>query len=121
MQANGSLKPVRHGCNLHVKVRPEAPVQLVFTGHMDPVFGVDHPFQAVFWREKHKVLGGPGVADLKVGIAVMLAELKAVEASAEAQSLAYAHVINTPEEVGSADLAASPAYGAGCPHGSPTT
>src|SRR3546814_6476015 len=47
MQVNGSLKPVRHGCNLHVKVRPEAPVQLVFTGHMGTVFGVDHPFQDV--------------------------------------------------------------------------
>src|SRR3546814_842178 len=106
MQANGSLKPVRHGCNLHVKVRPEAPVQLVFTGHMDTVFGVDHPFQDVFWREKHKVLGGPGVADMKGGIAVMLAALKAVEASAAAQSLGYEIVINSDEEVGSPGSAA---------------
>ena len=32
------------------------------------------------------MLGGPGVADMKGGIAVMLAALKAVEASPEAAS-----------------------------------
>ena len=79
MAADGSLNAVQHGRNLHVTVRPEAPVQLLFTGHMDTVFGVDHPFQSVFWREENKVLGGPGVADMKGGIAVMLAALKAVE------------------------------------------
>src|SRR5947208_2434376 len=34
MGADGSLAPVAHGQNLHVTVRPEAPVQLLFTGHM---------------------------------------------------------------------------------------
>ena len=78
MAAEGALVPVAHGQNLHVTVRPEAPVQLLFTGHMDTVFGVDHDFQKVFWREDG-VLGGPGVADMKSGIAIMLAALKAVE------------------------------------------
>ena len=36
-----------HGRNLHLKVRPEAPVQLLLTGHMDTVFAADHPFQAL--------------------------------------------------------------------------
>ena len=106
MQADGSLKPVQHGRNLHLTVRPEAPVQLVFTGHMDTVFGVDHPFQDVAWREKDKVLGGPGVADMKGGIAVMLAALKAVEASEAARTLGYEIVINSDEEVGSPGSAA---------------
>ena len=61
-------------------MRPEAPLQLLLTGHMDTVFGADHPFQALHWLEDG-VLGGPGVADMKGGIAVMLAALKAVEAS----------------------------------------
>ncbi len=106
MQADGALKPVQHGRNLHVTVRPEAPVRLLFTGHMDTVFGVDHPFQEVAWREKHKVLGGPGVADMKGGIAVMLAALKAVEASEAAKNLGYEIVINSDEEVGSPGSAA---------------
>ena len=52
MAADGALDPVAHGANLHLKVRPEAPVQLLFTGHMDTVFGADHPFQHVLWRER---------------------------------------------------------------------
>jgi glutamate carboxypeptidase len=106
MQADGALKHVQHGRNLHVTVRPEAPVQLLFTGHMDTVFGADHPFQDVFWREQGKVLGGPGVADMKGGIAVMLAALKAVEASDAARNLGYEIVINSDEEVGSPGSAA---------------
>lgn len=106
MQADGSLKRVAHGRNLHVTVRREAPVQLLFTGHMDTVFGVDHPFQDVTWREKDRVLGGPGVADMKGGIAVMLAALKAVETSEAARNLGYEIVINSDEEVGSPGSAA---------------
>jgi len=100
MAADGSLGAVAHGRNLHLTVRPKAPVQLLFTGHMDTVFGADHAFQKVFWREEQKVLGGPGVADMKSGIAVMLAALSAVE-EACVPSLGYEVVINSDEEVGS--------------------
>jgi glutamate carboxypeptidase len=103
--ADGSLSPLRHGRNLHLAVRPEAPVQLLFTGHMDTVFAPDHPFQEVFWREEG-VLGGPGVADMKGGLAVLLAALEAVEASPLAGSLGYEVVINSDEEVGSPGSAA---------------
>ncbi|HEX8641641.1 MAG TPA: hydrolase [Allosphingosinicella sp.] len=106
MAADGSLSPVPHGANLHLQVRPGAPVQLLLTGHMDTVFGVDHPFQQVFWREEGKVLGGPGVADMKGGLAVMLAALQAVEASPLADRLGYEIVINSDEEVGSPGSAA---------------
>jgi glutamate carboxypeptidase len=105
MAADGSLRPVEHGRNLHVIVRPDAPVQLLLTGHMDTVFGADHPFQAVEWREDG-VLGGPGVADMKSGIAVMLAALKAVETSPGAGRLGYEVVVNSDEEVGSPGSAA---------------
>ena len=100
----GRTVEVAHGRNLHLKVRPEAPVQLLLTGHMDTVFAADHPFQDVFWREEG-VLGGPGVADMKSGIAVMLAALRAVEA-AGVPSLGYEVVINSDEEVGSLGSAA---------------
>jgi len=106
MGPDGALSPVRHGANLHLRVRPEAPVQLLFTGHMDTVFGPDHPFQSVFWREPDRVLGGPGVADMKSGLAVMLAALRAVEASPAADRIGYEVVINSDEETGSAGSAA---------------
>ena len=101
VEPNGALRPLQHGRNLRLSVRPDAPVQLLFTGHMDTVFAADHPFQAVFWREENKVLGGPGVADMKGGIAVMLAALKAVEATPDAPRFGYDVVLNSDEEVGS--------------------
>jgi glutamate carboxypeptidase len=52
MTAEGRLHPIEHGRNLHVRVRPEAPVQLLFTGHMDTVYGADHSFQTLAWREE---------------------------------------------------------------------
>ena len=106
IDAAGKPYEVAHGRNLHVKVRPDAPVQLLLTGHMDTVFAQDHPFQALHWIEPGKLLNGPGVADMKGGIAVMLAALKAVEASQAASVLGYEIVINSDEEVGSLGSAA---------------
>ena len=100
MGSDGALAAVEHGRNLHLKVRVDAPVQLLFTGHYDTVFAADHPFQQVFWRSED-VLGGPGVADMKGGIAVMLAALRAVEASPMAARVGYEIVLNSDEEVGS--------------------
>ena len=100
VDASGEPVPIEHGRNLHLKVRPSAPVQLLFTGHMDTVFGETHAFQQSRWLEDG-VLNGPGVADMKGGIAVMLAALKAVEAGEAAAGIGYEVVINGDEEVGS--------------------
>ena len=35
VDASGKRIDLPHGRNLHLKVRPDAPVQLLFTGHMD--------------------------------------------------------------------------------------
>ncbi len=101
----GRTGNVEHGKHLRVTVRPDAPVQLLFTGHMDTVFGVDHEFQNTRWIEDG-VLNGPGVADMKGGIAVMLAALKAVEQDPAGSRIGYEVVINSDEEVGSPGSAA---------------
>jgi len=106
IDASGKTYEVPHGKNLHLTVRPDAPVQLLLTGHMDTVFPADHAFQSLTWLEPGKVLGGPGVADMKGGIAVMLAALKAIEAGPAASVLGYEVVINSDEEVGSLGSAA---------------
>ena len=97
---NGKTSKIKHGRHLHLTVRPTAPVQLLLTGHMDTVFAADHAFQHTKWLEDG-VLNGPGVADMKGGLAVMLAALKAVERSKGADRLGYEVVINSDEEVGS--------------------
>ena len=105
IDAGGRQIDIEHGRHLHLTVRPTAPVQLLFTGHMDTVYGADHAFQDTRWLEDG-ILNGPGVADMKGGLAVLLAALKAIEASAAADRFGYEVVINSDEEVGSRASAA---------------
>lgn len=111
----GRTIAIEHGRHLHLTVRPTAPVQLLLTGHMDTVYGADHSFQETRPIEDG-VLGGPGVADMKGGIAVMLAALTAVEHSKLADRIGYQVVINSDEEVGSPSSAALLAEAAGGKH-----
>ncbi|WP_411339116.1 hydrolase [Sphingopyxis sp. J-6] len=100
VDAAGHVKTIQRGDHLHVRVRPEAPVQLLLTGHMDTVFAADHPFQSLRWLEDG-VLNGPGTADMKAGISVILAALGALEASPFAARVGYDVMINSDEETGS--------------------
>lgn len=97
--ADGQLRAVPHGDHLLLSVRPDAPIRLLLTGHMDTVYPVDHPFQQVT-EIAPGVLNGPGVADMKGGLAVMLAALRAVEAVGT-DRLGYDVLINSDEETGS--------------------
>ncbi|WP_447764076.1 hydrolase [Sphingopyxis panaciterrae] len=98
--ADGTIRTTQRGDHLHLRVRPDAPVQLLLTGHMDTVFAADHPFQALKWLEDG-VLNGPGTADMKAGISVILAALGALEASPFAERVGYDVMINSDEETGS--------------------
>lgn len=98
--SDGSEFEKAHGQHLVVRVRPRANRRILLTGHMDTVFPIDHPFQHQTWLEDG-VLNGPGVADMKGGIAVMLHALMAFEESASAGSLGYDVLINSDEETGS--------------------
>jgi glutamate carboxypeptidase len=100
VDAAGNKRRIEHGRHLHLNVRPTAPVQLLLTGHMDTVYAADHPFQEIRWLEEG-ILNGPGVADMKGGLAVMLAALRAVEKAPFADRFGYEVVINSDEEVGS--------------------
>ena len=115
VDAAGKSVSIQHGRHLHLTVRPTAPVQLLFTGHMDTVFGADHAFQETRWLEDG-VLNGPGVTDMKGGLAVMLAALKAVEKSRGAERVGYEVIINSDEEVGSPASAALLAQAAAGKH-----
>ena len=75
---NGHIQTIRRGQHLHVRVRPDAPIRVLLTGHMDTVFAADHPFQTLNWIEPG-ILNGPGTADMKGGIAVIHAALTALE------------------------------------------
>jgi len=100
INSDGSEFSKPHGQHLVLRVRPGANRRILLTGHMDTVFPADHSFQSQTWL-KDDVLNGPGVADMKGGIAVMLHALIAFEASENAQSLGYDVMINSDEETGS--------------------
>jgi glutamate carboxypeptidase len=103
--ADGRVALLDHGAHLVVRVRPEAPRRYLLTGHMDTVFPAGDAFQTTTWLDE-TTLGGPGVADMKGGIAVMLAALTAFERSPVAAQVGYDVMINADEETGS--LASAP-------------
>ncbi|GAA4777480.1 hydrolase [Stakelama sediminis] len=100
VRPDGTVEALEHGRHLHLMVRPDAPVQMLFTGHMDTVFQVDHPFQESRWLDDGS-LNAPGAADMKGGLALLLAALKAVETTPLAERIGYEVVINSDEETGS--------------------
>ncbi|MBS0481221.1 MAG: hydrolase [Proteobacteria bacterium] len=98
--ADGTGKEIANGAHLVLRVRPDAPRRLLLTGHMDTVFPANHAFQQTVWADD-ATLNGPGVADMKGGIAVVLAALQAFETSAFAPQTGYDVMINSDEETGS--------------------
>ena len=72
---------------VRIRVRPTAPVQLLFSGHYDTVYEASHPFQTCTLLDAD-TLRGPGVADMKGGLVVILAALHAFEKSAPPDAIA---------------------------------
>lgn len=98
--ADGRVEPIAHGRHLHLSVRPHAERRLLFFGHMDTVYGADHAFQALSTRDDGALVG-PGVTDMKGGLAVLLAALTAVEMTGGAADIGYDVLIVSDEETGS--------------------
>lgn len=103
--ADGSEYEKPHGQHMVLRVRPLANRRILLTGHMDTVIPKDHAFQSLTTLadtpQGEAVLGGPGVADMKGGISVILNALKALESAGEIESLGYDVLINSDEETGS--------------------
>lgn len=89
-----------HGRHMVLRVRPEAERRLVLTGHMDTVFPAGHSFQQVN-RIDADTINGPGTADMKGGLCVILHALSAFERTQDAARIGYDVMINSDEETGS--------------------
>ncbi|WP_158265346.1 hydrolase [Blastopirellula marina] len=82
--------------------REQASRQAILSIHMDTVYPADSPFQTLKLDEN--VLHGPGVADAKGGLVVMLYALQAFERYVEAtgnHQLGWTVLLNSDEEIGS--------------------
>ncbi len=89
-----------HGKHMVLRVRPKAPRRFLLTGHMDTVFPADHAFQDLTWLDDD-TLNGPGTADMKGGLAIILHTLQAFERGEHAAGVGYDVLINSDEETGS--------------------
>lgn len=85
---------------LRIRARPDAPKQILLSDHYDTVYGAAHPFQSCDVTGED-TLRGPGVADSKGGIVVMLAALREFEQSTHASALGYEILLGPDEEIGS--------------------
>jgi glutamate carboxypeptidase len=88
------------GRALRLRQRANAPLRIFLAGHLDTVFGEKHPFQAARAVDDD-TLNGPGVADLKGGLLVMLLALSALERSPWRDRIGWEVVFNPDEEIGS--------------------
>lgn len=98
--ADGEKRDQPVGDMLRLVKRPQAPVRVLLSGHMDTVFPVDHPFQGETFLDDD-TLNAPGAADMKGGLLVMLYALQAIEHSSLADQIGYEVLINADEEIGS--------------------
>ena len=97
---DGTVQAEAHADALMIRARPHAPVQIILTGHYDTVFPVGSGFQTVSARPDG-ALNGPGIADMKGGISVMLAALEAFETHPDRDGVGWTVLLSPDEEIGS--------------------
>ncbi len=73
--------------------------RLLLMGHLDTVFPLDSPFQT--FRREDDTMYGPGVADMKGGLVVMLYALKALAEFDQLDTIDMTILLNSDEEMGS--------------------
>lgn len=82
--------------------RADAPQQAILSIHLDTVYPADSPFQNV--TQDGEIIRGPGVADAKGGLVVLLWALKAFERFVDETgkaNLGWKVILNCDEEIGS--------------------
>ena len=100
LNSRGKLLDAPLGKSIHIVKRPEAKHKVLLCIHMDTVYQHDNLFQKCVMRDDG-TLNGPGVADAKGGIVVMLHALQALEASPLAEHIGWEVLLNPDEEIGS--------------------
>lgn len=91
VQIADHLLAVRHG---------EVGPKILLNGHLDTVFSADDEYQSLS-IERDGVLKGPGVADMKGGLVIMLNALRALDQAGLLDGAQLSVLLNTDEEIGS--------------------
>ncbi len=88
------------GDALFIRKRPQLKRRVLLCGHMDTVYTPQSPFQTLTYVNDNHVTG-PGTADMKGGLVVMLHALRAFEKTPFANEMGWDVLINADEEIGS--------------------
>ncbi|HAT8248303.1 TPA: hydrolase, partial [Legionella pneumophila] len=85
---------------LFISKRPHLKRRILLSGHMDTVYSASNPFQKLSYLDANQI-NGPGVADMKGGLIVILHALAAFENTRFAEDMGWDVLINSDEEIGS--------------------
>lgn len=96
----GNIIEIPSGRALSIKKQRHAPFKVLLAGHMDTVYPPSCPFQKAE-RLDPEILRGPGTADMKGGLVIMLKALELLENSPFAEKIEWEVLITPDEEVGS--------------------
>ncbi len=88
------------GDGLLIRKRPHLKRRVLLCGHMDTVYSETNPFKQLRYLNNNHIIG-PGVADMKGGLIVMLHALMAFEKTPFSESMGWDVFINADEEIGS--------------------
>jgi glutamate carboxypeptidase len=105
IDARGLLTEFPVGRGLSITKRPESPRRVFLGIHLDTVYPPDDPFQTAT-IQPDGTIRGPGVADAKGGLLVLLTALAAFERSPLAGTIGWEVLLNPDEEIGSSSSAA---------------
>ena len=96
---HGEIEEIETGPIVRVKGRPDAPLQIVMSGHYDTVFPPDSGFTSVTDLGNGR-LNGPGLADMKGGLRLMIEAMHTFELGPMRDTIGYQIVITPDEEIG---------------------
>jgi len=99
MTNSGAIERIELAPAQVFRSRPQAPLQILCTGHSDTVFPESSAFQECWFDGE--LLRGPGVADMKGGLMVLLEALRALDASSFKNAFGFTVLISPDEEIGS--------------------
>lgn len=83
----------------HILRSKKAEKYIYLVGHMDTVFPPEHSFQSCWTNEN--IIKGPGTADMKGGLTVIVYALKALESLSVLNELPISVILTSDEEAGS--------------------
>lgn len=100
IDSKGNINEAKVGQALVISKHPDAPIHIFLGGHMDTVYPLAHSFQKAK-KIDQDLFQGPGAADMKGGLVILLKALEILEKSPLAGKIGWEVLINPDEEIGS--------------------